>query len=85
MINRDLMSVAVAKTATVNEKCPPRLSFFVLVMVSLLETALEDNSHAKPVRESILSGPFTLPSLRNSISFSYLSRRVVPSINIPYL
>jgi len=53
------------------------------VMVSLLETALEANSHAKPVRESISRGPFTLHSLRNSISFSYLSRRVVPSINIP--
>jgi len=52
-------------------------------MVSLLETSLEANSHAKAVRESIPRGPFTLPSLRNSIPFSYLSRRVVPSIITP--
>ena len=54
-------------------------------MVSLLETALEANSHAKPLRDSIPRGPFVLPSFRNSISFSYPSSRVVASINILYL
>jgi len=53
------------------------------VMVSLSETALEANSHAKQVRESILRGPFILPFLRNSILFSYLSSRAVASVNTP--
>jgi hypothetical protein len=43
------------------------------------------NSHASPPRELISGEPFHMLSLFISISNSHPTRRVVPSLNTPYV
>jgi hypothetical protein len=54
-------------------------------MTDLVEAAQKVNSHASPPREMFSREPFDMLSLFISISNSHPSRRVVPSINTPYI
>jgi hypothetical protein len=54
-------------------------------MTDLVEAAQKVNSHASAPRELISGEPFHMLSLFISVSNSQPSKRVVPSINTPYV
>jgi hypothetical protein len=54
-------------------------------MTDLVEAAQKTNSHARPLQELISGKPFHMLSVIISILNSHPTKRVAPSINIPYV
>jgi hypothetical protein len=54
-------------------------------MTDLVEVALKTNRHARPLQELISGKPFHMLSVIISILNSHPTKRVAPSINIPYV